>query len=46
MSRFSYPERVRLDMNYIRNDNIRLDLQMLLFRTLPAVIKGRGRTER
>jgi exopolysaccharide biosynthesis polyprenyl glycosylphosphotransferase len=38
----SYSERVRLDMNYIRNYNIWLDLQILLFRTLPAVLKGRG----
>ncbi len=38
----SYSQRVRLDMNYIRNYNIWLDLQILLFRTLPTVIKGRG----
>jgi lipopolysaccharide/colanic/teichoic acid biosynthesis glycosyltransferase len=38
----SYSERVRLDMNYIRNYNIWLDLQILLFRTLPTVIKGQG----
>ena len=37
----SYEERVRMDMYYIRNWNIWLDLQ-LLFQTLPAVIKGRG----
>jgi len=41
MGRF-YPERVGLDMNHIRNYNIWLDLRILLFRTLPAVIKGRG----
>jgi exopolysaccharide biosynthesis polyprenyl glycosylphosphotransferase len=37
----SYEERVRLDMQYIRNWNIWLDLQ-ILFRTIPAVIKGKG----
>ena len=37
----SYEERVRLDMNYIRNWTIWLDLQ-LLFRTIPAVFKGEG----
>jgi exopolysaccharide biosynthesis polyprenyl glycosylphosphotransferase len=37
----SYEERVRLDMNYIRNWTIWLDLQ-LLFRTIPVVIHGRG----
>jgi exopolysaccharide biosynthesis polyprenyl glycosylphosphotransferase len=37
----SYEDRVRMDMYYIRNWTIWLDLQ-LLFQTLPAVIKGRG----
>jgi exopolysaccharide biosynthesis polyprenyl glycosylphosphotransferase len=37
----SYEERVRLDMHYIRNWSIWLDLQ-LLFQTIPAVIKRRG----
>jgi exopolysaccharide biosynthesis polyprenyl glycosylphosphotransferase len=36
-----YDERVRLDMQYIRNWSIWLDLQLLL-RTIPAVIRGRG----
>ncbi len=40
-SNISYEERVRLDMYYIRNWNIWLDLQLLL-QTFPAVIKGRG----
>jgi lipopolysaccharide/colanic/teichoic acid biosynthesis glycosyltransferase len=37
----SYEERVRLDMHYIRNWTIWLDLQLLL-QTIPAVLKGRG----
>jgi exopolysaccharide biosynthesis polyprenyl glycosylphosphotransferase len=37
----SYVERVRLDMYYIRNWTIWLDLQLLL-QTLPAVINKRG----
>ena len=37
----SYEERVQLDMNYIRNYTIWLDLQ-ILFRTIPAVLKGKG----
>jgi exopolysaccharide biosynthesis polyprenyl glycosylphosphotransferase len=37
----SYQERVRLDMFYIRNWNIWLDLQLLL-QTIPAVLKSRG----
>jgi exopolysaccharide biosynthesis polyprenyl glycosylphosphotransferase len=37
----SYEERVRLDMHYIRNWTIWLDLQLLM-RTIPAVLKGKG----
>jgi len=37
----SYEERVRLDMRYIRNYTIWLDLQ-LLFQTIPAVLRGVG----
>jgi exopolysaccharide biosynthesis polyprenyl glycosylphosphotransferase len=37
----SYEERVRLDMYYIRNWSIWLDLQLLL-QTIPAVLKSRG----
>jgi exopolysaccharide biosynthesis polyprenyl glycosylphosphotransferase len=40
-SDISYAERVRLDMHYIRNWSLWLDLQ-LLFQTIPAVLKGRG----
>lgn len=40
-SDLGYEERVRLDMNYIRNWTIWLDLQILL-QTIPAVLKGRG----
>jgi lipopolysaccharide/colanic/teichoic acid biosynthesis glycosyltransferase len=37
----SYDERVKLDMHYIRNYNIWLDLH-LLYQTIPAVLKKRG----
>ncbi len=37
----SYEERVRLDMHYIRNYTIWLDLH-LLWQTVPAVLKSRG----
>ncbi len=37
----TYEERVRLDMHYIRNWSIWLDIQ-LLFQTIPAVIRRRG----
>lgn len=40
-SDLSYDERVRLDMHYIRNWSIWLDLQILC-QTLPAVLHGRG----
>ena len=40
-SDISYSERVNLDMYYIRNWSIWLDLQ-LLFRTIPVVLKGKG----
>ncbi len=40
-SDLSYEERVRLDMSYIRNWTIWLDLQILL-QTLPAVLGRRG----
>ncbi len=41
-SDLSYDERVRLDMHYIRNYTIWLDLQILFIRTAGAVLKGRG----
>lgn len=37
----SYEERVRLDMLYIRNYNIWLDVQIVL-RTIPVLLFGRG----
>lgn len=37
----SYQERVRLDMFYIRNWTVWLDIQIII-RTIPAAIKGRG----
>ena len=40
-SDLSYQDRVRLDMNYIRNWTIWLDLQILI-QTIPAVLFGRG----
>jgi exopolysaccharide biosynthesis polyprenyl glycosylphosphotransferase len=40
-SDLSYEERVRLDMHYIRNYSIWLDMH-LLWRTIPAVLKGLG----
>jgi exopolysaccharide biosynthesis polyprenyl glycosylphosphotransferase len=40
-SDISYEERVQLDMYYIRNWSIWLDLQ-LLWQTIPAVIRGTG----
>lgn len=41
-SDLSYEERVRLDMLYIRNYSIWLDVQILFFQTLPVVLKGSG----
>ncbi len=41
-SDLSYEERVRLDMLYIRNYSLWLDLHILLVQTLPAVLKGQG----
>ncbi len=40
-SNVSYEERVRMDMYYIRNWTIWLDIQ-LLFQTIPAVLSRRG----
>lgn len=40
-SDISYEDRVRLDMHYIRNYTIWLDLQ-ILFQTIPVVLGGRG----
>jgi len=40
-SDITYDERVRLDMYYVRNWSLWLDLQVL-FQTFPAVLKGRG----
>ncbi len=41
-SDLSYDERVHLDMYYIRNYSVWLDLQILFVQTVPAVIHGRG----
>jgi exopolysaccharide biosynthesis polyprenyl glycosylphosphotransferase len=41
-SDLSYEERVRLDMDYVRNYSIWLDLQILFFQTIPVVLKGHG----
>ncbi len=41
-SDISYAERINLDMHYIRNYTIWLDLQILFFQTLPAVFAKRG----
>lgn len=41
-SDLTYAERVRIDMFYVRNYSIWLDLKILFVDTLPAVIKGRG----
>lgn len=41
-SDLTYDERVRIDMYYVRNYSIWLDLQILFIETVPAVLKGRG----
>jgi exopolysaccharide biosynthesis polyprenyl glycosylphosphotransferase len=41
-SNLSYEERVRLDMEYVRNYTIWLDLQILFFQTFPVVLRGLG----
>lgn len=41
-SDLSYEERVRIDMYYVRNYSVWLDLQILFIQTLPAVLHGRG----
>ena len=41
-SDLTYDERVRIDMYYVRNYSVWLDLQILFVQTLPAVLKGRG----
>lgn len=40
-SDLTFDERVRLDMNYIRNYNFWLDV-MIIIKTLPAVLRSRG----
>ncbi|MBZ0288264.1 MAG: sugar transferase [Anaerolineae bacterium] len=40
-SELTYEERVRLDMRYIRNYSIWLDLQ-IIFQTIPAVLMSKG----
>jgi len=40
-SELTYEERVRLDMNYIRNYSIWIDLQIVI-QTIPAVLMSRG----
>jgi exopolysaccharide biosynthesis polyprenyl glycosylphosphotransferase len=41
-SDISYEERVQLDMHYIRNYSIWMDIQILFFQTVPAVFAKRG----
>jgi exopolysaccharide biosynthesis polyprenyl glycosylphosphotransferase len=41
-SDLSYDARVRLDLYYIRNYSVWLDLQILFVQTLPAILRGRG----
>jgi lipopolysaccharide/colanic/teichoic acid biosynthesis glycosyltransferase len=40
-SDISYEERVQLDMYYVRNWTIWMDIQLLI-QTIPAVLKSRG----
>ena len=40
-SELTYEERVRLDMRYIRNYSIWLDLQ-IIFQTIPSVLMSKG----
>jgi lipopolysaccharide/colanic/teichoic acid biosynthesis glycosyltransferase len=40
-SEVSFPDMVRLDLHYIRNWSLSLDLE-ILWRTLPAVFGHRG----
>jgi exopolysaccharide biosynthesis polyprenyl glycosylphosphotransferase len=40
-SNLGYADRVRLDMHYIRNYSIWLDL-LIIYRTIPALLKGEG----
>ncbi len=40
-SDLSYEERIRLDMQYVRNYTIWLDF-LILFRTIPVVLRGQG----
>ena len=40
-SDLGYEERVRLDMHYIRNYSLWLDLY-IIFRTIPIIFTGRG----
>jgi exopolysaccharide biosynthesis polyprenyl glycosylphosphotransferase len=41
-SDLTYEDRVRIDMHYIRNYSIWLDLQIIFFQTLPAIFRGDG----
>ncbi|MFN8062099.1 MAG: sugar transferase [Vicinamibacterales bacterium] len=41
-SDLTYDERVQIDMLYVRNYSIWLDLQILFIQTIPAVLRGRG----
>ncbi len=40
-SNLGYADRVRLDMHYIRNYSIWLDI-LIIYRTIPALLKGEG----
>ena len=41
-SNLTYDERVRLDMYYVRNYSVWLDLQILFVQTIPTIIRGHG----